>query len=191
MGQRIGKEQIVREAGYLYVLAPDGYFWKVPTPQNAGGKKARVGLEKYTRKRGVLYYLDQDGYVCIEDRALAKGKGRDAPAGTGSPLPSPQPLAAVQVPQDGALPDPESAQKSDYAARDRRFRRGLKMSGSVLLAAGAVLLGLSFLLGHNGTILVAALAPVGIVALVMGGSLVAVSIFVRRLVWEAGSYYGP
>ncbi len=63
MGQRIGKEQIKREKGYLYFLGKDGYMWKTPTKLNKKGKKAKVGTEKITREDGFMYYLDKNGYV--------------------------------------------------------------------------------------------------------------------------------
>ncbi len=63
MGQRIGKEQIKREKGYLYFLGKDGYMWKTPTKLNKKGKKAKVGTEKVTREDGFMYYLDKNGYV--------------------------------------------------------------------------------------------------------------------------------
>ncbi len=63
MGQRIGKEQIKREKGYLYFLGKDGYMWKTPTKLNKKGKKAKVGTEKITREDGFMYYLDKSGYV--------------------------------------------------------------------------------------------------------------------------------
>jgi hypothetical protein len=63
MGQRIGKEQVKREKGYLYYLGKDGYIWRTPTKLNKKGKKARVGTEKYTREEGYMYYVDKAGYL--------------------------------------------------------------------------------------------------------------------------------
>lgn len=63
MGQRIGKEQVKREKGYLYYLGKDGYLWKTPTKLNTKGKKAKVGTEKIVREEGYMYYLDKAGYV--------------------------------------------------------------------------------------------------------------------------------
>ena len=63
MGQRIGKERITREDGYLYYLGKDGFIWKTPTARNKRGKKARVGTEKIARDKGTMYYLDKAGYV--------------------------------------------------------------------------------------------------------------------------------
>jgi hypothetical protein len=63
MGQKIGKEQIKRESGYLYYLGKDGFMWKSPMKMNKKGKKAKVGTEKFSRESGYMYYLDKNGYV--------------------------------------------------------------------------------------------------------------------------------
>ncbi len=63
MGQRVGKEQVKREKGYLYYLGKDGYMWKSPMKTNTKGKKAKVGTEKIKREPGFMYYLDKAGYV--------------------------------------------------------------------------------------------------------------------------------
>lgn len=64
MAERVGKEQIVREKGYLYYIGLDGYLWKTPTLLNVGGRKARVSHEKFPRTYGYMYFLDKKGYVC-------------------------------------------------------------------------------------------------------------------------------
>jgi hypothetical protein len=61
--QRVGKEQIKREVGYVYYLGADGYVWGEPTDPSGGGRPARVGTEKITRQDGYGYFLDMDGYV--------------------------------------------------------------------------------------------------------------------------------
>ncbi|HLY76712.1 MAG TPA: hypothetical protein VKT21_02360 [Thermoplasmata archaeon] len=63
MAEKIGKEQIKREKGYLYYLGKDGFLWKTPTKLNKMGKKARVGTEKIVRADGYMYFLDKKGYV--------------------------------------------------------------------------------------------------------------------------------
>jgi hypothetical protein len=63
MGQRIGKEKIDREEGYLYFVGKDGYVWAAPMKHKAGGKKKRVGGEKIDKERGYMYYVDKGGYV--------------------------------------------------------------------------------------------------------------------------------
>jgi hypothetical protein len=63
MGQRIGKEKIEREEGYLYYVGKDGYVWAAPMKHKPGGKKKRVGNEKITKEPGYMYYLDKGGYV--------------------------------------------------------------------------------------------------------------------------------
>ena len=63
MAERIGKEKVERENGYLYYLAKDGYIWKAPTKLNKRGRKAKVGTEKFKRETGYMYFLDKKGFV--------------------------------------------------------------------------------------------------------------------------------
>ena len=63
MAERVGKEQIKREKGYLDYLGKDGYLWKTPTKLNKSGKKGRVGTEKVTRQDGYMYFLDKKGFI--------------------------------------------------------------------------------------------------------------------------------
>jgi len=63
MGERIGKEKISRENGYLYFVGKDGFVWAVPMRHNKGGRKKKVGNEKIMKASGFLYYLGKDGYV--------------------------------------------------------------------------------------------------------------------------------
>ena len=63
MAEKVSKEQIEREDGYLYYLGKNGYIWKSPMRSNTRGKKARVGSEKIQRAEGYLYFLDKKGYV--------------------------------------------------------------------------------------------------------------------------------
>lgn len=63
MGEKIGKEKISRENGYLYFVGKDGFVWAVPMRHNKGGRKKKVGNEKVMKASGFLYYLGKDGYV--------------------------------------------------------------------------------------------------------------------------------
>ena len=65
MAERVGKEQIKREKGYLYYLGKDGYLWKTPTKLDKSGKKARVGTQKLDIRAGdgYMYFLDKKGFV--------------------------------------------------------------------------------------------------------------------------------
>lgn len=63
MGQRIGKEKIERENGYLYYVGKDGYVWRAPMKNNPRGSKKRVGGEKVQKEDGYMYYVDKAGYV--------------------------------------------------------------------------------------------------------------------------------
>jgi len=61
--ERIGKQKITREDGYLIYLGMDGYVWHVPTKDNPSGKKERIGDEKFERDPAYMYFVDKDGYV--------------------------------------------------------------------------------------------------------------------------------
>ncbi|MEM2948297.1 MAG: hypothetical protein QXY05_03500 [Candidatus Anstonellales archaeon] len=63
MAERIGKEKINREEGYLYYIGKDGYVWATPMKHNKSGRKKKVGNEKITKQEGYLYFLGKDGYV--------------------------------------------------------------------------------------------------------------------------------
>lgn len=63
MAERIGRERVLREPGYLYYLGKDGYLWKTPTKLNPMGQKIRVGSERITREDGYMYFLDKTGFV--------------------------------------------------------------------------------------------------------------------------------
>lgn len=73
MAERIGREKLSREDGYLYFLGKDGYVWRTPMKTNRRGKKARMGSEKVKREKGFLYFIDKGGYVA---RAKMNRKGR-------------------------------------------------------------------------------------------------------------------
>ena len=64
MAERVGKEQIKREKGYLYYLGKDGYLWKTPTKLSKSGKKSRVGTQKLDIRAGdgYMYFLDKKGF---------------------------------------------------------------------------------------------------------------------------------
>lgn len=71
MGEKIGKEKITREKGYLYFIGKDGYVWKNPMKSNKSGKKAKVGTELVKKEKGFLYYVSKEGFV---ERAPMKRK---------------------------------------------------------------------------------------------------------------------
>ncbi|MDE1762554.1 MAG: hypothetical protein KGH59_04845 [Candidatus Micrarchaeota archaeon] len=73
MAERVGKEKISREDGYLYFLGKDGYVWKTPMKTNPRGRKSKVGSEKVSRQEGYLYFIDKGGYVA---RAKMNRRGR-------------------------------------------------------------------------------------------------------------------
>ncbi len=63
MAERIGREKVNREEGYLYFIGKDGYVWATPMKHNKSGRKKKVGNEKITKQEGYLYFLGKDGYV--------------------------------------------------------------------------------------------------------------------------------
>ena len=73
MAERIGREKLSREDGYLYFLGKDGFVWRTPMKSNTRGRKAKVGSEKVKREEGFLYFLDKAGYV---SRSKMNRKGR-------------------------------------------------------------------------------------------------------------------
>lgn len=73
MAERIGKEKIDREDGYLYFLGKDGFVWRTPMKTNRRGRKAKIGSERVARQEGYLYFIDKSGYVA---RAKMNRRGR-------------------------------------------------------------------------------------------------------------------
>ncbi len=73
MAERVTRERVDREDGYLYFLGKDGYVWRTPMKTNARGRKAKVGSERVQRAEGYLYFIDRSGYVA---RAKMNRKGR-------------------------------------------------------------------------------------------------------------------
>ena len=63
MGEKVGNEKIVRDAGYLYYIGKDGYVWRSPMKFNKKGSKKRVGTEKVAKSPGYMYFVDKKGYV--------------------------------------------------------------------------------------------------------------------------------
>ena len=61
--EKLTKERVTRENGYLYYLGQDGYVWKTPMKENPNGKKEKVGTERVNREKGYLYFIDKNGYV--------------------------------------------------------------------------------------------------------------------------------
>ncbi len=73
MAERVTRERVSREDGYLYYLGKDGYVWRTPMKTNTRGRKMKVGSERVTRAEGYLYFIDKAGYV---SRAKMNRKGR-------------------------------------------------------------------------------------------------------------------
>ena len=73
MAERVGRERVGREDGYLYFLGKDGYVWRTPMKTNTRGRKAKVGSERVARQEGYLYFIDKSGYVA---RARMNRRGR-------------------------------------------------------------------------------------------------------------------
>ena len=73
MAERIGREAVEREDGYLYYLGKDGFVWRTPMKTNRRGRKSKIGSEKIRREEGYLYFIDKKGYVA---RAKMNRRGR-------------------------------------------------------------------------------------------------------------------
>jgi hypothetical protein len=73
MAERIGRERIEKEDGYLYYVGKDGYVWRAPMKTNPRGRKSRVSSERIEKEKDYLYFVDKNGYVA---RARANRKGR-------------------------------------------------------------------------------------------------------------------
>ncbi len=61
--ERVSKERIKREKGYLYYVGKDGYVWRIPMKQNPNVNKERAGKERINIEKGYIYFLDKEGYV--------------------------------------------------------------------------------------------------------------------------------
>ncbi|VVB98883.1 Uncharacterised protein [uncultured archaeon] len=61
--ERMTKQPVKREAGYLYYLGKEGFVERSPMKSNASGQKGKVGTEQVTREAGYLYFIDKEGYV--------------------------------------------------------------------------------------------------------------------------------
>ncbi len=63
MAERVTREKVDREDGYLYYLGRDGYVWRTPMKNNSRGRKSKIGAERVSRQEGYLYFIDKSGYV--------------------------------------------------------------------------------------------------------------------------------
>jgi hypothetical protein len=73
MNEKMTKEKVEREDGYLYFVGKDGYAWRTPMKNNPKGRKSKVGSEKVSRVDGYLYFVDKNGYIA---RTKMNRKGR-------------------------------------------------------------------------------------------------------------------
>lgn len=76
MGEKVGKELVKREKGYLYYVGKDGKVYRVPTKamrsKVKNTKPEAVTKEAVKREPGYLYYLGKSGYV--ERSKMKRGK---------------------------------------------------------------------------------------------------------------------
>ena len=86
MAERVTRERIQREDGWLYFLGKDGYAWRTPMTDNPNGKTEKIGTEKVKRDENYLYFIDKDGYVA---RTKMNTKIRVIPQPARSTLDSP------------------------------------------------------------------------------------------------------
>jgi hypothetical protein len=81
MTEKVSKEAIKKEKGFLYYLQKDGFVWASPMKKNTTGKVHKVGTEKITPDYAkFVYFVDKDGFVCRAERAKKKGSGEGKPA---------------------------------------------------------------------------------------------------------------
>lgn len=73
MAEKVSRESVDREDGFLYFLGKDGYVWRTPMKNNPSGRKSKVGSERVSRQDGFLYFIDKAGYVA---RTKMNRKGR-------------------------------------------------------------------------------------------------------------------
>ena len=69
MPEKVGKELIKREPGFLYYVK-DGDVMATPM-KGKPGTKHKVSKEKVTMEKGFMYFLGSSGYV---ERAARKGR---------------------------------------------------------------------------------------------------------------------
>jgi DNA-directed RNA polymerase subunit RPC12/RpoP len=84
MAERVSRERVLRERGYLYFLGEDGYLWRTPTRVNVNGTKSRVGSERIIREEGYVYFLDKEGFV---SRAMLQAGASGAAPSAAASLP--------------------------------------------------------------------------------------------------------
>lgn len=72
MSEKVGKELIKREPGFLYFVVKDGSVEAAPM-KNKPGKRHVVSKEKVTIDKKYMYFLGKSGYV---ERAPRKVKAK-------------------------------------------------------------------------------------------------------------------
>jgi hypothetical protein len=70
MPEKVGKELIKKEPGFLYYVK-EGFVWASPMPRNKEGKKHQVSKEKIETDKAFMYFVGKSGYV---ERAPRKQK---------------------------------------------------------------------------------------------------------------------
>lgn len=71
MPEKVGKEKIEREPGFLYYVK-DGEVFATPM-KGKPGQKHKVSKEKVTMDKGFMYFLGKSGFV---ERAPRKGRAK-------------------------------------------------------------------------------------------------------------------
>jgi hypothetical protein len=70
MPEKVGKEQIKREPGFLYYVKADGFVYQGPMKGKTGEVK-KVSKEAIKQEKGFMYFLGKSGFV---ERAPRKGR---------------------------------------------------------------------------------------------------------------------
>ena len=88
MAEKVGKEQIKREKGYLYYLGKDGYLWKTPTKLNKSGTQGE-GRDREDRPRGRVHVLPRQEGLHLprphEERVTRPNLSQPNPSGVFPP----------------------------------------------------------------------------------------------------------
>jgi len=91
MTEKVSKEAVKKEKGFLYYLQKDGYVWVSPMKKNTTGKVHKVGTEKITPDyTKYVYFVNKEGFVCRAERAKKKGSGEAKKAPAKKPASAPK-----------------------------------------------------------------------------------------------------
>jgi hypothetical protein len=88
MTEKVPREKIKREKGFLYFIGKDGYIWAAPMKHNKTGVKHKVGTQK------VPPYTEETWphvFPSFEEAMEARKQGRNPFERYKQPAPAPEP----------------------------------------------------------------------------------------------------